>query len=121
MTSPSPQPTPSPPDASPVAPVVNPEPNSRLEQLAAEYALLKPQVDRMEEVKTAIKAELAKHLTPGQTSVLLTCWALDQPLRMHHVAEGWRIDAKAMRASDPHTFARWATRRKGYWELRAVS
>jgi hypothetical protein len=102
--------------------VVNPEPDSRLDQLAAEYAALEPQVKenvaRLEAIKTGIKSELAK-AAQGQPEVLLTSSYLTKPLQMRHV-ESWRIDARRMKAEDPLTYVQWAVK-SDRWELRQVS
>lgn len=101
--------------------VVNPEPDSRLDQLTAEYAQLLEKVERFDEIKAAIKMELAKLVTPEATSILLSSPHLAKPLRLKYVPGGWQIDTKAIKAAVPETvWMPWAKQKQGYWELRAA-
>lgn len=130
MTAPNPQQNPSSPSDAPASPapppsvVVHPTDNSRLDQLAAEYALLQPKAqettERLEEIKAGIKAELQR-AQPGVAEVLLTSPHLAKPLRLKWVPEGWVLDSKLLKAQDPETFVTYAKKRKAYWDLRAVS
>ena len=120
---PPPQQTPPPSPSGSGEPVVNPTPESRLDQLAAEYALIKPQADakkeRLTEITDAIKAELAQLLPEGRTSILLTSPHLNEPLRMEQVTST-RLDSKAVRAAiDLPTFQRWSKTSQS-WRLSAV-
>lgn len=93
----------------PAVPVA-PEPDSRLDQLAAEYAALKPLADeyatRLKEITDGIKVELA-NAAPGAEKVLLHSSYLAQPLQMSHRVE-WRIDSKRLKAEDPATWVAYA-------------
>ena len=108
--------------STPPIPRITPEPGSRLDDLLAEFAALKPQLDelttRLDTVKAGIKAELAA-AAPGHQQVDTTSEALAQPLRLSYV-ESWRLDAKRMKSEDPATYVRYAVK-GGRWELRAVS
>lgn len=123
MTQPPPQETPPPlsPNGS-GEPVVNPTPESRLDQLTAEYALQKPKADaateRLKELTDSIKAELATLLPDGATSILLTSPHLLKPLRLEAV-ESWRFDAKTCKTEDPHAYVRFA-KKSTTWRLAAV-
>jgi hypothetical protein len=98
------------------------EPGSRLEDLLATYAELKPQVDeltgRLDAVKDAIKAELSA-AAPGALKVEVDHASLVQPLRLSYV-ESWRVDSKRLKAEDPATYVRYAVK-GGKWELRGIS
>lgn len=98
------------------------QPGSRLDDLLAVYADLKPQVDELEKrLKTltdAIKAELM-NAAPGAERVDVAHAALVQPLRLSYV-ETWRLDSKTLKADDPETYVRYAVK-GGSWQLRAVS
>lgn len=97
------------------------EPGSRLEDLLATYAHLKPQTDeletRLKSVTDAIKAELAAAV-PGAQKIEVAHAALPQPLRLSWVPR-WELDTKALKAEDPETYVRYA-RQGGRWELRGV-
>lgn len=95
------------------------EPGSRLEDLLATYAHLKPQAEelatRLKTVTDAIKAELTtRH--PGAVQVDVAHEALAAPLRLSYV-ESWTLDTKRLKAEDPETYVRYA-RKGGRWELR---
>jgi hypothetical protein len=97
------------------------EPGSRLEDLLATYAHLKPQADeaatRLKSVTDAIKAEL-QALAPDATRIEVAHEALPQALRLSYI-ESWSLDTKALKAEDPVTYVRFA-RKGGKWELRGV-
>lgn len=97
-------------------------PGSRLDQLLAAYAELKPQADeaatRLKSVVDAIKSELSA-AAPGAPKVDVAHPALAQPLRMTYV-ESWRLDTKRLKAEDPFTYARYAAK-GGKWELRGIT
>lgn len=97
-------------------------PGSRLEDLLAVYAHLKPQADeltaRLKDVTDAIKSEL-RTTRPDSTRIDVTHPALPQALRLSYV-ESWRIDTKRLKAESPLTYATFATK-SGKWELRGVS
>jgi hypothetical protein len=101
-----------------VTPTISPEPDTRLDQLAAEYAALKPLADeyaaRLESIKDGIKAELAA-AAPGATKVLLACIYLEKPLQL--VARtSWRVDMKKLKAEQPETYVRYAVQSTS-WSL----
>lgn len=102
--------------------VVKPEPDSRLDQLAAEYAALEPLAKqyaaRLKEITDGIKSELAT-AAPGQTEMLLTSSYLAKPLQLQAVTK-WTLDTKALKATDPETYVRWA-KRSTSWTLRALA
>lgn len=123
MTQPPPQETPPPlPSPSGAEPVVNPTPESRLDQLAAEYALQKPRADaaaeRLKELTDSIKAELAQLMPEGATSILLTSPHLLKPLRLEAVTS-WRFDAKNCKVQEPYTYVKYATQ-STTWRLAAA-
>lgn len=101
-------------------PVV-PDKDSRLEQLCAEYARLKPNVDekseRLKTVTDAIKAELAA-ARPGESRVTLVSSKLPNPLKLV-AKEAMRLDTKALKANDPYYYAKYAKKTTS-WELRAA-
>lgn len=89
---------------------VQPQPESRLDQLAAEYATIKPLADeyakRLREITDAIKYELSQ-AAPGADKVLLTSTHLPKPLQMSHRVE-WRLNTKQLKQEDPATWVRYA-------------
>jgi hypothetical protein len=96
-------------------------PGSRLEDLLATYAHLKPQADetaeRLDMLKAAIKAELQAQ-APDALKIDVAHEALPQTLRLSYV-ESWTLDTRAMKAEDPAAYVRFA-RKGGRWELRGV-
>ncbi|PXY33584.1 hypothetical protein BAY59_10915 [Prauserella coralliicola] len=101
---------------------IKPEGGSRLDQLAAAYALAKPLADeaaeKLKAITDAIKVELTT-AAPGEQSVDLVSEHLPKPLRAQY-KETWRFDSKRLKADDPHLYVRYA-KKSGSWELRAVS
>lgn len=97
------------------------QPTSRLSELLAAYAELKPKVDewadQLTAITDAIKADL-QAAAPGATQVEVNHPALAQPLRLSYV-ESWRLDSKVLKAADPETYVRYAVK-GGSWQLRAV-
>lgn len=91
-------------------PILHPMPDSRLDQLAAEFAALAPHVAevsaRLEEIRTAIKAEMAT-AAPGQPEVLLRSSHLANVLQLKAVTST-RLDSTALKKADPATWDRWA-------------
>jgi hypothetical protein len=104
------------------AQAVRPEPGSRLEDLLATYAELKPRADdaaiRLKSVTDALKAELMA-ARPDSRRVDVEHPALVQPLRLSYV-ESWRLDSKRLKAENPEAYVRYAIK-GGKWELRGVS
>lgn len=94
-------------------------PGSRLEDLLAVYAQIKPQADelatRLDSVKTAIKAEL-RAAAPEAQQIDVAHPALPQPLRLSYV-ESWRLDTKQLKANRPEIYVQYAVK-GGKWELR---
>jgi hypothetical protein len=108
------------PEAGPV--IVMAEPSSRLEALAAEYAIAKPASDaanaRLNDVVAAIKNELTS-MAPGSTRVDFRSPALEQPLRMSAVSQ-WRVDQRALKSNDYETWKRYAVY-STHWRLNPIS
>lgn len=96
------------------------EPGSRLEQLLATYAGLKPQADelsnRLKAVTDGIKVELLMAAAPDALRIDVDHAALAQPLRLSYV-ESWTLDTKRLKADDPTTYVKYA-RKGGTWQLR---
>lgn len=97
------------------------QPGSRLDDLLAVYAELKPQADevaaRLKAVTDAIKAELMA-AAPGATRVDVDHAALPAPLRLSYV-ESWTLDAKRMKTEAPEVYVAFA-RKGGSWQLRGA-
>jgi hypothetical protein len=97
------------------------DPGSRLDDLLAMYAALKPEADelatRLKTVTDAIKAELSAAV-PGAQRVDVAHPALSQPLRLSYV-ERWELDTRRMKAEAPETYVQFA-RKSARWELRGV-
>lgn len=97
-------------------------PGSRLDDLLAAYAELKPRADealeRLKTVTDGIKAELHAG-APDAQQVDVAHPALPQALRLSYV-ERWTLDAKRLKADDPETYVRYA-RKGGSWQLRGLS
>jgi hypothetical protein len=97
------------------------EPGSRLEDLLATYAHLKPQADELAErldlVKAGIRAELQAQ-APNALKIEVAHEALPQALRLSYI-ESWSLDTKKLKAEDPALYVRYA-RKGGRWELRGV-
>ena len=100
------------------APVVRPEPDTRLDQLLAEYAALKPQADeyaaRLKTVSDGIKAELVER-HPDQREILAAGSAGTTPLRLEAVVQ-WRLDTTKLKAARPEIYAAYA-RQSTSWRL----
>lgn len=98
------------------------EPGSRLDDLLATYAELKPQADelttRLKAVTDGIKSEL-QAAQPDARKVDVEHAALAQPLRLSYV-ESWRLDTKRLKAEHPAVYVQYASK-GGKWELRGVS
>lgn len=94
-------------------------PGSRLDDLLAIYAQLKPAADetaaRLKTVTDAIKSELMA-AAPEARRIDVAHAALPQPLRLSYV-ESWTLDTKRLKADDPATYVQYA-RKGGSWQLR---
>ena len=104
-------------------PVVNPAIDSRLDQLTAEYAHLKPRLEELKEqldqVTKAIKLELATQLMDaGGESILLTSPHLTRPLR-YELVRSWTLDVKTLKTVEPAIYVRYANKRET-WKLGPV-
>lgn len=103
----------------PMATQASVQPGSRLDDLLATYAQLKPEADetaaRLKSVADAIKVELTAS-APQALRIDVAHAALTQPLRLLYV-ESWTLDAKRLKAEDPATYVRYA-RKGGSWQLR---
>ncbi|RGC68444.1 hypothetical protein C5N14_13740 [Micromonospora sp. MW-13] len=96
-------------------------PGSRLDDLLAAYAELKPAAEemaaRLKTVTDAIKAELTTAM-PDVRRIDVAHEALAQPLRLSYV-ESWRLDTKALKAEKPEVYVRYAVK-GNKWELRGI-
>lgn len=101
---------------------IQPESGSRLDQLAARYAQLKPAADEataaLKAVTDAIKLELTT-AGDGAPKVDLASEHLAKTLRLQHV-ESWRIDSTKLKAEAPEIYVRYA-KKSGAWKLGPVS
>lgn len=95
------------------------QPGSRLDDLLAMYAELKPQADevsaRLKAVTDALKVELMAS-APEALHIDVDHAALAQPLRLSYV-EAWTLDTKRLKAENPALYVAYA-RKGGKWELR---
>ncbi len=103
---------------SPAPGLVRPEPDSRLEQLAARYDAAKDRADEakaeLDELAAALKNELAA-AAPGRDRVVLESPHLRTPLRMAAVGS-WRFDAPRFKRDHPELYVRYANRSTA-WRL----
>lgn len=103
------------------APVVQPEPGSRLEDLHSRYAVIKATADaaakQLKDLTDAIKLELSQAAPEGASSIALTGEA-GPPLRLNWVTS-WRLDSRKLKAEDPETYVRYA-KQSGSWVLKAA-
>jgi hypothetical protein len=102
-------------------PVVRPDPDTRLDQLAAEYAALKPLADeyaaRLKTIIDGIKAELVQ-LHPDQREIVLVGSTVSTPLRLEAVS-CWRLDTQTLKAEQPGIYVRFA-KQSTSWRLSQV-
>jgi hypothetical protein len=106
----------------PVPPTtVQPLPESRLDQLCAELASVEPEYDRVkaryDELRNAIKTEMAAQAKAGQELMYLQSAYLP-PMQYKCYAE-WRVDMKALKSGDPEIYVKHAVR-KYVWKLEKV-
>lgn len=101
------------------APVVRPEVGSRLDALAAQYAVLKPKLDELTEllktVTDAIKTEMAG---TGAETTLLASPHLSNLLRLQLVAS-WRLDSTRLKKEHPELWVTYA-KKSHSWRLDQV-
>lgn len=101
--------------------VVRPDTDTRLDQLAAEYAALKPLTDeyaaRLKAITDGIKAELTA-LHPDQSEILLIGSTVDTPLRLEAITN-WRLDSTKLKSDNPNLWVRYA-KQSTSWRLSRV-
>lgn len=101
-------------------PVVQPEANSRLEQLLASYDDAKSEYEaaeaRFKGIKDSIKVELVA-AAPGHTKVFVSCEYLSRPLQLSARTE-WRVDVKLLKAEGPELYVQYA-KQSVSWRLEA--
>lgn len=101
--------------------VLQAEPGSRLDQLSARWAALKPVVDaaqaELKELSDAIKVELAQ-ARPDAGDIRLTAGHIAGALRFY-AKPTTRFDTTALRAEQPAVYENFV-RRGTAWELRQV-
>lgn len=100
---------------------VEPERDSRLEQLLAQYDAVKSAAEeakkRFEDLKAEIKNELS-FAAPGQQKVRVESTYLNQSLQM--ICRGaWKLDSRSLKAEEPDVWVRYAER-KFTWYLEAA-
>ena len=93
-------------------PVVRADPESRLDQLVAEYALIKPKADeyaaKLKTLTDGIKTELTtRH--PGREEIILVGTGLAEPLVCKAVVQ-WRLKSDTLKKLDPVMWARCANK-----------
>lgn len=102
-------------------PVVRPDPETRLDQLLAEYATVKPLADKyaaqIKAITDGIKSELTT-LHPERTEIMVVGDALANPLRLEAVQQ-WRIDTPRLKAEKPELYVRFA-KQSTTWRLSQV-
>lgn len=110
------------PDIPTPVPVVRPEPDSRLEQLCAQYDLAKAEADKATEALKAItdgiKFELSQAMDQGQTKVDLESPDLARPFRFEAV-ESWRVDATKLKREQPVIYVQFAKKTTS-WRLAPI-
>lgn len=96
------------------------EGGSRLEQLHAAYPAAKAAADeaaaRLKAVTDGIKLELTQ-AAPDARKVELA--GIEGPTLRLTYTETWRLDSKKLKAENPETYVRYATK-GGSWTLKAV-
>lgn len=102
-------------------PTIIPATDSRLDQLAALYAELKPQFEelkeRLDEITEGIKTEL-RTAAPEHSNLLLNSPHLTKPLRLQLVTQ-WRVDSPRLKAEQPELYVHYA-RKSEFWRLAPV-
>lgn len=105
------------------APNPGTEASERLEQLLAQYDLVKAEAAKAEEALKAItdgiKQELMAAAPEGETDIRVDSPDLTRPLRLQAV-ESWRVDSKKLKAEAPETYVRYATKSVS-WRLAGIT
>jgi predicted phage-related endonuclease len=100
------------------ASVVRADPDTRLDQLLAEYATVKPIADeyaaKIKGITDGIKAELVT-LHPDQREITVVGSVLADPLRLEAVQK-WGLDTKRLKTEKPDIYVRYAKQRTE-WRL----
>ncbi len=101
---------------------IPPAPDSRLEQLCAQYDLAKAEAtkaaDALKAITDGIKNELAALMPEGATEVDLDTPLLARPMRLKAV-DAWRVDAKKLKAEAPAIYVRYAVKGTS-WRLAPI-
>lgn len=99
---------------------VQAEPGTRLEQLHAAYPAAKSAADAAAAALKAITDGIKLELTQAAPEARRIALGGDAgPALQLTYAESWRVDAKKLKAEDPLTYVRFATK-SGSWTLKAV-
>jgi hypothetical protein len=102
--------------------VIQPKPDSRLEQLCGQYDVAKAEAEKaaaaLKAITDGIKFELIQ-AAPGETSMTLVSDLVATPLQLS-CSERWTVDTKKLKTEDPETYVRYA-KKSTPWTLRAVS
>lgn len=109
-------------DQKPPPALVEPEPGSRLDQLTAEWARVKPAVDagqaRLKEITDAIKVELANQRPDSEDTRLLSSHVAGS-LRFY-AKPTTRLDTTKLKADLPAVYEAYVKRGTA-WELRQTT
>lgn len=97
------------------------EPDTRLEQLHASYAMAKAEADKAAEalkaITDAIKLEMTQQAPEGSSKITLL--GEHGPALQLTYSESWRIDTARLKRETPETYVRYA-KKGGSWSLRQV-
>lgn len=100
--------------------IVQAEPGSRLDQLSARWAALKPAVDaaqaELKELTDAIKVELAQ-ARPDAEDIRLTAGHIAGALRFYAKPDP-RFNSRKFKAEQPEMYEKYYERDRTAWELR---
>lgn len=101
---------------------VVPQPESRLEQLHAQFAAAKAAADHANEifdsVKAAIKFEAMQVAPEGEQRIDVR--SQHGPALRLSYSETWRFDSKRFKTDNPEAYVRYA-KKSGSWTLRPVA
>lgn len=102
---------------------VTPEPDSKLEQLAAEHddakAALEKATERYKLVKDALKSELVR-AAPGKTEIRLNSDYLARPLKLVAKKGAMRLDSDRLKAERPDIHEQYLKQGRPSWTLSVV-